>query len=208
MTNAETINVKDREAQRRHEFNLKILELFAKDPDLKYYVGILGGLASGVALAEITKLIDPDTNKKIYWGYGPIAPDQLPYYRYPTAEETAAAAATGKKPETADLGTAPEWLATLLFPAISSFTFPDLAFKEVSKNLKAIGVPTGGTEDTGLVGGLQALSGVMGNIASMAPMGFGAFCMSYLLLKAICGNEGIGKVLGGIGGLGTVASVL
>lgn len=143
MTNEETIKIKMQREQQAHELKLTLINAFAKDPELKYYVGV----AVGSGVAGIATLFGQ------------------------TAEEKDSSLPT----------IIPDW-AFLISPGLmaSPAALPNwMKWKEGGKVSDPFDMLTG--------------------IIQLGGLGFGGFCASVLILKAMFGEGGMAEVLKGIG---------
>jgi len=151
MTYEETKALTDHREQRQHELTMSILAVFQKDPDMKYFMGLLGG----VGVASLTEFIQ---------GAG--------------------------APQSTEPKQNNDWAWLLPLAGVGA---------------GPIGIVTGEYIREQLSGSSGGPWGSISGVVAMSSAGFAGFCASYLLLKAICGNEGIGKVLGSLGALGAIA---
>jgi len=152
--------IKYQRMKHRHEMELAVINAFAKDPELKYYLGI----AAGAGITAITALL------------GQYLPEGV------GEEPSDKNAAYNAKKQLLDQSFA-GWMVIAGGPAAVLAANPSI--------LNALNPSaSSGTSDTPW-SGLNSLIG-------MAGVSFAGFCASYLLLKAVFGEQGIRKLTGAI----------
>lgn len=180
MTNDETIKLKMQREQHEHEMKMALINAFAKDPELKYFVGI----AVGAGVAGVSAI------------FGQIT-DSHPGYHY---EKRGVADASGGIHYEYVLvpnqtgGDNSDQFPTWGWLAAASVVSPGGVF--TNAGLAAISGWLLGTDKLDDMGWPDTAAGIL----TLGATGFAGFCASVLLLKAIFGKEGATGLLGSLTG--------
>lgn len=167
--------------QHDHEVFLAIINAMAKDPELKYYLGIV--LGSGTAI--FGKLLESGFTMDNFMGAISGADAGQPAPAAADAEP-AAADAEPAVAETPASAVSFGWLA------------PGAVIGTETANM--LGALFGGSGSPGSQS-QDNLFGFVPNLLFLAGTGFAGLCATVLILKAIFGDEDVATLMGGVGSI-------
>lgn len=157
--------------QHQHDMQLAIVNAMAKDPELKYFLGVAGGSAVGILGAVAGK------------------------YGFSTSDKDETERAAPEVPETPTQWKPSEtfgpfyWLIPGAYGIEKGAEINDKVLAAMSfENLQ--GSPGGGN-----------LFGFVPNLLTIAGTGFAGFCATVLILKAIFGDEDVASLMSGVGSI-------
>ena len=173
--------------QRDHEIRLKLLSLIEQDPEMKYFLGVVGGAALG-SLGWMADFLTPSGTKvtKSEFGVegGQIGPAPPPGW---VKDETGTHPPEGGYWDMSEAERAWFWLSPIDSPLslIGGLT-------AASKNpFTGIGLVALGTEK--VTSG--DLTDSVNDVLKIGGVGFSAWCASILMLKAMSGEQGLSSLL-------------
>lgn len=171
MTKDITLEIRDRQEQRSHELKIAVINAFAKDPELKYYVGVAvgAGVASiaalfGDAVEGGTSSVDQTQKDKGTWVGATVG-------------------GTGVKVKVGW-----DWLVPAIAAVSPGAMVSNVGIAGVAAWMT--GTPEG-QEAAKNLGFPQTLAGIL----SLGGAGFSGFCGMILILKAIFGEKGASDIL-------------
>lgn len=185
MTNDSTIQMKMQKEQHEHELRVALINAFAHDPELKYYVGAAVGAGVATVAALFGEVVAQQTEEEKAaetqaaaegaktWR-NPITGIEYPVHEHKKSWgwvlPAAAAISPGGVVSNVGIGAIASWLTQT---------------KEGKAAGEELGLPTDWP---------TTISG----IATLGAGGFAGFCISILYLKAICGEKGITGLLSAV----------
>lgn len=173
---------KERDRQRDHEMRLALINAFAKDPELKYYVGV----AVGAGVAGIASVFASAT-EGVSGGGGVEGGDPSQW------ESTGSAFEPWRRKGEAEPKESWAWVVPAAF-----ILAPGAAASNVG--LAVIAGWLTGTDEGKEAAKELGWPSTVGGILTLGATGFAGFCASILILKAMFGEKGAGSILSTITG--------
>ena len=175
MTLEETVKLKAQREQHEHELRLALINAFAKDPELKYYVGV----AVGAGVAAISSIFDAATAPPNTEGSGG-SKDSSGTWVGGSIFGVGAKVKVGW-----------DWLMPAAAAISPAGVASNVGLAGISSWL--MGTPEGQVVAKDL-GWPQTAAGIL----ALGAAGFAGFCTSVLLLKAMFGEKGAANILGAV----------
>ena len=175
----------DRE-QRDHEKSVALINAFAHDPELKYFVGVATGAGVAIVSELFTSTLSPGSAAPVETGEFPVP--------YATKSESAR-----RKHESWNWVVPGGAALAAAFPIVGGIASSPVGSGAIAAWL--LGTPEGKTMlDSQGIAWPTTVSGIL----TLGATGFAGFCAAVLILKSIFGEKGAGGILGALGSAAAV----